>query len=98
MTEKLKPCPFCGSSAIVDMDELSCVACQTCGADMPYLLKEHAASRWNRRAPCPACAALRKTLDRACELLRECVDALGWDGETLKDEVIDFLAEQKEGE
>ena len=54
MSDKLKPCPFCGSSATVyhDEDVGAFVECDNCNARMMTWAgdKEFAASEWNRRA------------------------------------------------
>ena len=61
MSDKLKPCPFCGSEAIIfppqekDMDTWAAV-CQhpECGCNARILFcdtKESAIEQWNRRNP-----------------------------------------------
>ena len=52
MTEKLKPCPFCGGEAEVRMftATLSFVQCKSCLAGTSGFLSEHeAVNSWNRR-------------------------------------------------
>lgn len=55
--EELKPCPFCGSPALMSGDDDSgwCVTCQephcNCNARIPYCdTKEDAIEQWNTRA------------------------------------------------
>lgn len=55
MAEKLKPCPFCGGEAVVDMDESWFweweVFCIKCGCALGHFdTEEEAIERWNRRA------------------------------------------------
>ena len=56
MTEKLKPCPFCGGEAEVYENEyenitLFMVACKNCGISTAgYDYEEDAIKDWNRRA------------------------------------------------
>lgn len=60
MTEKLMPCPFCGSKAVTDYDngpyatgpELSYgIICLRCGARTELRdTKDEAIAAWNRRA------------------------------------------------
>lgn len=57
---KLKPCPFCGWSAILTdydpydgrMGNLTIyqVSCQVCGAKIEHRMKEIAVKSWNTRA------------------------------------------------
>lgn len=57
MSDKLKPCPFCGGLAeIVEIDEGenaggSCVCCTTClaSSNVDFGFKENFISNWNRR-------------------------------------------------
>lgn len=55
MTEKLNPCPFCGSSASVcsenfDGQDLYFVSCDDCAVITPcYETKDEAATVWNKR-------------------------------------------------
>ena len=62
MTEKLKPCPFCGGEAKVDvsqaLSELKQVFCPNCGAS--NLWGKDAVKLWNKRKKikrCPICGA-----------------------------------------
>jgi len=54
MTEKLKPCPFCGGEAKLNLLLGNyCVTCTECmGAIFPArgMTKEEAIEAWNRRA------------------------------------------------
>ena len=62
MTEKLKPCPFCGGEAIMYEYPLNddrtinlfAVGCnnENCGVlpESPYYIKENAIEAWNTRA------------------------------------------------
>ena len=52
MSDKLKPCPFCGGHAIIDGcdDTLWIVICKECNASIGYKeTKEEAIEEWNRR-------------------------------------------------
>ena len=52
MSNKLKPCPFCGGHAIIDGcdDTLWIVICKECNASIGYKeTKEEAIEEWNRR-------------------------------------------------
>ena len=52
MSDKLKPCPFCGGEAIIDgCDEtLWIVICKECNASIGYKeTKEEAIEAWNKR-------------------------------------------------
>ena len=60
MSEKLKPCPFCGGKpyAQIDAKFLEQVRCTTCGAHMQW--SEDAREQWNKRKgktlkKCPIC-------------------------------------------
>ncbi len=49
MTEKLKPCPFCGHEAQINKDEWS-IQCSYCPAYMGYFnTEQEAVEAWNRR-------------------------------------------------
>ena len=53
MTEKLKPCPFCGSSnvTVYGMYPNSYARCRACGAEGGLCdTHDEAAAAWNRRA------------------------------------------------
>lgn len=54
MTEKLKPCPFCGCTNIwhEEGQDVSCVQCASCGIGTGWVPGHLATSinRWNRRA------------------------------------------------
>lgn len=63
MSEKLKPCPFCGGKAEMfelDQDEpanaggsvIQCSVCQASSA-VEFGTKETLVERWNRRTPTP---------------------------------------------
>jgi Lar family restriction alleviation protein len=66
--EKIKPCPFCGSSKIKFLKHSSpypaarygvCIKCNDCGARSGlYLKEENVITNWNRRAD---------TLESACQ-------------------------------
>ena len=53
---KLKPCPFCGGMATLEIDkeyEQSWVSCQNCGAETMLMYDDNgdvATEAWNRRA------------------------------------------------
>lgn len=52
MTEKLKPCPFCGSSSVTvcDLYPSSYARCRACGAEGRLCYShDEAAAAWNRR-------------------------------------------------
>lgn len=52
MSDKLKPCPFCGGEAIIDGcdDTLWSVICEKCNASINYNeTKQDAIIAWNRR-------------------------------------------------
>ena len=52
MSDKLKPCPFCGGHAIIDGcdDTLWSVICKKCAASIDYNeTKQDAIEAWNRR-------------------------------------------------
>ncbi|WP_395326920.1 Lar family restriction alleviation protein [Novosphingobium sp. BL-8H] len=74
MTEKLMPCPFCGSSDIDAngwMSETSTgPACDDCGASAGQVSNDHAANvtAWNTRQPTPA-ADVVETVARAADIL-----------------------------
>lgn len=54
MSEKLKPCPFCGGEASINRPSgrmLFCVVCDDCDANSGYYFTEEDAARaWNSRA------------------------------------------------
>ena len=56
MSDKLKPCPFCGSEGGVAIDVSSWVTCRECGAEGPVAepgaadCRGQAAALWNKRA------------------------------------------------
>ena len=59
ISRQLKPCPFCGGTAIVDMDEYCFwdwhAWCFNCGCDIGhYATEEEAIEEWNKRAEPPA--------------------------------------------
>lgn len=70
MTEKLKPCPFCGSEAEFNSDEFGeGVYCKSCGATLRNGVygeygRKLASAEWNAR---PIEDALQKELDEARE-------------------------------
>ena len=57
MTEKLKPCPFCGGEAnLKDTSGFIVAKCESCGAESgvvkvsaEYCANDKAAESWNRR-------------------------------------------------
>lgn len=49
MTEKLKPCPFCGSLDI-EFRSPSYATCSECGADGPIGNADNVIDKWNTRA------------------------------------------------
>ena len=54
MTEKLKPCPFCGMPAVMHnengIDTLYYVSCSCCAAHSNTGTQEEVTDAWNRRA------------------------------------------------
>lgn len=49
--DELKPCPFCGGEARLDMDfDWSYVYCINCQAQIERAWKKEAIEAWNRRA------------------------------------------------
>lgn len=66
MSEKLKPCPFCGGEAeIIEIEGGenaggSCVSCTVClaSSNVSFEFKENFVSNWNRRAYPPLREAL----------------------------------------
>ena len=52
MSDKLKPCPFCGGEAYIEIicNGLVEVRCKECDASVPAKYKSKAIVRWNRRA------------------------------------------------
>ena len=56
MSEKLKPCPFCGNEAVLFTggEHLAYVGCVKCGAKLPACFGENkeaeAVEAWNRRS------------------------------------------------
>ena len=54
MTEKLKPCPFCGNEAEFDEWKIFCIRCLNGDCDIKpqtdwFNTKEEAIEAWNRR-------------------------------------------------
>lgn len=51
MNRKLKPCPFCGGEAYIEIicNGLVEVWCKECSASVPAKYKNKAVERWNRR-------------------------------------------------
>ena len=50
MTEKLKPCPFCGGEAEVEGERIFWVSCQKCWVETSsFNTLEEAIEAWNRR-------------------------------------------------
>ena len=43
---KLKPCPFCGSDAIVFINDGVCVICTDCGAQTPTMKDDIMRNDW----------------------------------------------------
>lgn len=83
--QKLKPCPFCGGIAIVDMDEDWYwewkVFCPKCGCDIGYFkTKEEAIKAWNKRADQPPAVGIDKQT-----LIEEVKKALNRDSIGLND-------------
>ena len=56
MTDKLKPCPFCGGEAILEIfrglkHPSYCIYCSKCGIEtLPSKGKKGIINAWNRRA------------------------------------------------
>lgn len=50
--DKLKPCPFCGGEAYIEIicNGLVEVRCKGCYASVPAKYQNKAVERWNRRA------------------------------------------------
>lgn len=79
---ELKPCPFCGGEAFINLErDCRWVECRKCGA-MGYVEiggEAEAIEAWNMRAGCENCAALNKAAGlwakadkRARDLERTC--------------------------
>ena len=71
MTDKLKPCPFCGQNSAEMRNDKNyfTVWCRSCGAmrnELGYISKEAVTTRWNKR---PIEDALRARLEAAEELI-----------------------------
>ena len=52
--KELKPCPFCGTEAILDTEDFRYgttynVYCETCGAEITRLDEDEVIEAWNRR-------------------------------------------------
>ena len=77
ISRQLKPCPFCGGTAIVDMDEYCYwdwhAWCFNCGCDIGhYATEEEAIEEWNKRAEPPADQWIPVTYRETTEEEREC--------------------------
>ena len=61
MSEKLKPCPFCGGAGDVELSDSRGfrVRCKGCGASMELVHPTQADAwrRWNHRVAGPQCAS-----------------------------------------
>ena len=71
MSEKLKPCPFCGSDAKVLMSDGWIIICQNsdlnCNARLPYCpTKNEAIKTWNTRSESDELSEALMLLDEAC--------------------------------
>lgn len=79
MSEKLKPCPFCGYDFMADADkptrtrggDLYCPNCGMIGPTQPEAwgdtgedIADNSDNLWNRRADCSSCATLRADVER----------------------------------
>lgn len=71
MTEKLKPCPFCGGEAEIIKDDMYVWGhCTNCDSDTDlYQIKKEAVAAWNARPIEDAQTAENKRLREALELI-----------------------------
>jgi Lar family restriction alleviation protein len=70
MSEELKPCPFCGSDAVMGkiggFDQFYYVDCTDCETGTGGVDSEtEAADQWNRRAPDPLLDAIHVAVNEA---------------------------------
>nr|DAG29379.1 MAG TPA: restriction alleviation protein [Caudoviricetes sp.] len=84
MTEKLKPCPFCGSEAkVLRVGSGRVVKCQGCGVSTSFMA-ENPAEVWNRRSAAKEPVAiitideeqLQRMVDEAVSTIIDCVELL----------------------
>lgn len=91
MTEKLKPCPFCGSDRITvwnirDGREAVCKDCKATGApafngtDGPHGAWVEACKSWNTRADAAFMEEVREVLEGFCPPKLAEIESLLWDG------------------
>lgn len=81
MSEKLKPCPFCGGKAKINGGSVLCyVRCESCKARVwsCYETKEEAIAAWNQRAE-RTCKAVpgRMKYDERKPMCSECGYSVG---------------------
>lgn len=79
MTEKLKPCPFCGSNDVTleETYESGYVRCRSCGAESGFRYShDEAAAAWNRRTDSKVLVVmLNVSYDQVRRMVDEAVSA-----------------------
>lgn len=96
MIEKIEPCPFCGDSAVVEIQWVQdtriygrkspwaahCICCGTTGVKSTD--KNEAIRRWNQRAPSKQLTQTQQKLDVAVETLEEIAKHESWDWDSIR--------------